>query len=62
MKSSKNVSLPGGEKLLFWNNGSEFLFMLYLIIVQGFQNKPAAAEAPAGVTRFTAGYFVLVLW
>ena len=26
---------------------------------QGFQNKPAAAGAPAGVTRFTAGYFVL---
>ena len=23
---------------------------------QGFQNKPAAAGAPAGVTRFTAGY------
>jgi hypothetical protein len=26
---------------------------------QGFQNKPAAAGAPAGATRFTAGlYFV----
>ena len=28
---------------------------------QGFQNKPAAAGAPAGVTRFTVGYFVLAL-
>ena len=26
--------------------------------LQGFQNKPAAAGAPAGDTRFTAGYFV----
>jgi hypothetical protein len=25
---------------------------------QGFQNKPAAAGARAGATRFTAGYFV----
>ena len=31
------------------------------VLDQGFQNKPAAAGAPAGVTRFTAGYFVLVL-
>ena len=23
MKKFKNLSLPGGEKLLFWNNGSE---------------------------------------
>jgi hypothetical protein len=28
------------------------------IVVQGFQNNPAAAGAPAGGTRFTAGYFV----
>jgi hypothetical protein len=27
-------------------------------IIQGFQNNPAAAGAPAGGTRFTAGYFV----
>ena len=33
MKKFKNLSLPGGEKLLFWKNGSERLFMLYLIIV-----------------------------
>ena len=26
--------------------------------LQGFQNKPAAAGAPADATRFTAGYFV----
>jgi hypothetical protein len=26
--------------------------------IQGFQNNPAAAGAPAGGTRFTAGYFV----
>jgi hypothetical protein len=25
---------------------------------QSFQNKTAAAGAPAGATRFTAGYFV----
>ena len=25
---------------------------------KGFQNKPAATGAPAGVTSFTAGYFV----
>ena len=33
MKKFKNSSLPGGEKVLFLNNGSERLFMLYLIIV-----------------------------
>jgi hypothetical protein len=31
------------------------------IIKQGFQNKPAVAGAPAGATRFTAGYFVWYL-
>jgi hypothetical protein len=28
---------------------------------QGFQNKPAAAGAPAGATTFTASYFVYYL-
>jgi hypothetical protein len=30
----------------------------YFTLSQGFQNKPVAAGAPAGATRFTAGYFV----
>ena len=33
MKKFKSLSLPGSEKLFFRNNGSERLFMLYLIIV-----------------------------
>jgi hypothetical protein len=32
-----------------------------VLLVQGFQNKPAAAGAPAGVMKFTAGYFVWYL-
>ena len=37
MKKFEKFIIPPGEKLLFWNNGSECLFMLYLIIV--FNNK-----------------------
>ena len=33
MKKLEKFIIPGGEKLLFCNNGPECLFMLYLIIV-----------------------------
>ena len=33
MKKFEKFIIPGGEKLLFCNNGPECLFMLYLIIV-----------------------------
>ena len=34
MKKFEKLIIPGVcEKLLFWNNGSECLFILYLIIV-----------------------------
>ena len=37
MKIFEKFIIPGGEKLLFGNNGSEYLFMFYSIIV--FNNK-----------------------
>ena len=33
MKKFEKFIIPGGEKLLFSNNGPECLLMLYLIIV-----------------------------
>ena len=60
IKIFEKFIIPGGEKLLFWNNGSECLFTSYSIIV--FNNKVLGYFSKTWTWQQINGHIKFPVW